>query len=280
MPEELTLEADADLQSVKFHDNLEILTLNGPPFSIFKAAITRLTTLTWLALTETDSKDSPTPNDLLRILKNNPKLEYVSVFIANKPIPGVEPDLEPRIELQDLNRLIISTNTWEYARYMISHIGIPANESKKMKVKICCFPGPIPLKDALQSIKGFPIASSPIHMEMNLSGESSVVMLYNHSKSKKLTLWYVTSNVLCAVLKEGHPLLSCKNIKSLVLWPENRTPSLSSNVLLFPALKTITIAGWDKIDQNQRELLENFARSLGFIPQGLDPSAEKVAWQK
>ena len=151
---ELTLEADTDPQSVKFHNNLEDLTFKGPPFSKFKAAIKKLTTLTKFHLVHVNSTDNPTLNDLLGILKNNPKLEDFFIHPECLLKPGVKPGIEDRIELPKLKSLFLRVECWKNVEHIISPIRIPC--AKGIKVEILCDQGHIPLDDALKYIGDIP----------------------------------------------------------------------------------------------------------------------------
>ena len=269
---ELTLEADADPQSVTFHDNLKIFTFNGPPFRIFKADINKLTTLTKFGLNQVHPTDKPTIKDLLGILEKNPKLENVFIHIEDhKLVPGINPALDYQIELSGLKFLFLATKYWMDTKDMISRIYIP--NTKGIEVQICCSKL-IPLDDAFKSIK---IPSSLTRMTMRFSGLHSLIKWTEDVEGKEsFSLFPVSSLDMCNALAGHCHNFSGRNIKRLELKVNDDTQILPKSNS-FPALETITVHH-GKITADQKRSFRAFANSLGLDKEEI--SSEGSIWHK
>ena len=255
---ELTLEAYTKYSSVKFHDNLEILTFNCPDFNTFKADITGLTTLREFALNKINFTSNPTLNDILRILENNTKLENVDIKINYEPEPRVK--LEGRIKLPELKSLSVTSQNWEDAKYMISRICIPKTEL--ITVNIGCSLKAIPLDDVLEYIKN--VTVSFILVAIELSGVyKQAKITWGGKNGETFYFSYVSNQEVCAALAGERPAanFSWENITRLELTLDDNTPPLSPNKSVFPALTSVTIHGWQGNRKDEGIELESFFTS-------------------
>ena len=272
---ELTLVNPAYHQFDKFRDIAEFFSSNsnftftGSSFNEYKAKINELTDLTKFNLNQANPTDNPTIEDVLKILKNNPKLKDFSVHTEAELEPGAEPGPESPIKLPELTSLFLTIGRWENVKRIIAHIQIP----KLTALEIRCASS-VPLSDAIQHIRNVSSLNLP-YLTMDFRHPNAGIT-WRGTNEEMFSIDHVSPEDMRTALEGKCPHFSDRNIKRLGLKFD-----IYAQILLksgsFPALETVTVRR-ETITADQENSIRAFANSRGLHEEKI--SRKKCIWQK